>query len=78
MVLLLQVKDITNEGETEFLKILNLGQRLLERTLGKLRDQKFLPGKHCFYKSVVCALMFYKAKVKKKDFVYALYIYFVM
>uniref|UniRef100_L7LYR0 alanine--tRNA ligase n=1 Tax=Rhipicephalus pulchellus TaxID=72859 RepID=L7LYR0_RHIPC len=38
------VMDIINEEESQFLKTLSRGRRLLEKTVGKLGDQKFLPG----------------------------------
>lgn len=39
------VKDIINDEETQFLKTLNRGHRLLERTIGKLTSrQTVLPG----------------------------------
>ncbi|XP_065300214.1 alanine--tRNA ligase, cytoplasmic [Dermacentor albipictus] len=38
------VMDIINEEENQFLKTLSRGRRLLEKTVGKLGDQKFLPG----------------------------------
>ncbi len=40
----MQVKDIINEEEAQFLKTLNRGRRLLERTLAKLGDTTILPG----------------------------------
>uniref|UniRef100_A0A0K8RGA6 Alanine--tRNA ligase n=1 Tax=Ixodes ricinus TaxID=34613 RepID=A0A0K8RGA6_IXORI len=38
------VMDIINEEEGQFLKTLSRGRRLLEKTVNKLGDQKFLPG----------------------------------
>lgn len=38
------VIDIINEEETQFLKTLSRGRRLLERTITKLGDNKVLPG----------------------------------
>lgn len=38
------VMDIINEEESQFLKTLSRGRSLLEKTVGKLGDQKFLPG----------------------------------
>lgn len=38
------VMDIINEEESQFLKTLSRGRRLLEKTVGKLGDHKFLPG----------------------------------
>ncbi|GAB6030509.1 hypothetical protein CHUAL_007371 [Chamberlinius hualienensis] len=38
------VKEIINDEETQFLKTLSRGQRLLERTITKLGDTKVLPG----------------------------------
>ncbi|KAJ8302926.1 hypothetical protein KUTeg_019322 [Tegillarca granosa] len=38
------VKDIINEEERQFLKTLNRGRRLLERTIAKLGDTNCLPG----------------------------------
>ncbi|KAK3086415.1 hypothetical protein FSP39_018170 [Pinctada imbricata] len=38
------IKDIINEEEQQFLKTLNRGRRLLERTIGKLGDTSSLPG----------------------------------
>ena len=38
------VMDIINEEEAQFLKTLSRGRRLLERTVGKLNDDKVLPG----------------------------------
>lgn len=38
------VKDIINEEEVQFLKTLNRGRRLLERTIKKMGDSKVLPG----------------------------------
>lgn len=38
------VMDIINEEETQFLKTLSRGRRLLERTIAKLGDSKVLPG----------------------------------
>ena len=41
-------KDIINEEEAQFLKTLNRGRRLLERTIRKMGDSKTLPGeKQC-------------------------------
>jgi len=40
----LQVKDIINEEEEQFLKTLTRGRRLLERTINKLGDTNTLPG----------------------------------
>lgn len=39
-----EVMDIINEEESQFLKTLSRGRRLLEKTVGKLGDHKFLPG----------------------------------
>ena len=39
------MKEIINEEEQQFLKTLNRGRRLLERTIGKLGDTNSLPGK---------------------------------
>ena len=36
--------DIINEEELQFLKTLNRGRNLLERTIGKLNGQTVLPG----------------------------------
>lgn len=41
---ILQIKDIINEEEAQFLKTLTRGRRLLERTIGKLGDTTSLPG----------------------------------
>ncbi|KAL3187427.1 hypothetical protein MRX96_025494 [Rhipicephalus microplus] len=38
------VMDIINEEESQFLKTLSLGWSLFEKTMGKVGDQKFLPG----------------------------------
>lgn len=38
------VMDIINEEEAQFLKTLNRGRNLLERTIGKLNGQTILPG----------------------------------
>lgn len=38
------IKDIINEEESQFLKTLSRGQRMLQRTMSKLADEKFLPG----------------------------------
>lgn len=38
------VKDVINEEEAQFLKTLSRGQRLLERTILKLGNEKVLPG----------------------------------
>ncbi|KAH3768181.1 hypothetical protein DPMN_169393, partial [Dreissena polymorpha] len=38
------VKDVINEEEEQFLKTLNRGRRLLERTINKLGDTNVLPG----------------------------------
>ncbi|XP_037076515.1 alanine--tRNA ligase, cytoplasmic-like [Pollicipes pollicipes] len=38
------VMEIINEEEAQFLKTLNRGRTLLERTIGKLGDSKTLPG----------------------------------
>ena len=40
----LQVKDIINEEEEQFLKTLSRGRRMLERTIRKLGDTSTLPG----------------------------------
>lgn len=45
---ILQIKDIINEEEAQFLKTLTRGRRLLERTIGKLGDTTSLPGKRAF------------------------------
>lgn len=39
-----QIKDIINEEESQFLKTLTRGRRLLERTIGKLGETTSLPG----------------------------------
>lgn len=36
--------DIINEEETQFLKTLSRGRKLLERTIEKLNGQTVLPG----------------------------------
>ena len=38
------VMDVINEEETQFLKTLSRGQKLLDRTISKLGDVKSLPG----------------------------------
>jgi len=40
----LQIKDVINEEEQQFLKTLNRGRRLLERTFATMGDVKTLPG----------------------------------
>ena len=41
------VKDIINEEEIQFLKTLNRGRKLLDRTIAKMpQDTKVLPGKN--------------------------------
>ena len=42
--MLLQIKDVINEEEEQFLKTLNRGRRLLERTFATMGDIKTLPG----------------------------------
>ena len=39
-----QIKAIINEEEQQFLKTLNRGRRLLERTFASMGDMKTLPG----------------------------------
>jgi len=39
------IKDIINEEEQQFLKTLNRGRKLLERTVAKMGDEKTLPGR---------------------------------
>jgi len=41
---ILQIKDVINEEEQQFLKTLNRGRRLLERTFATMGDIKTLPG----------------------------------
>jgi len=41
---MLQIKDVINEEEQQFLKTLNRGRRLLERTFASMGDIKTLPG----------------------------------
>jgi len=43
-VYMLQIKDVINEEEQQFLKTLNRGRRLLERTFAALGNVKTLPG----------------------------------
>lgn len=38
------VKDVINEEETQFLKTLERGHKLLQRTVSKLGSSKFIPG----------------------------------
>lgn len=45
-IISLQIKDIINEEEAQFLKTLNRGRRLLERTINKLGDTNVLPGEN--------------------------------
>jgi len=40
----MQIKDIINEEEQQFLKTLNRGRRLLERTFATMGDINTLPG----------------------------------
>ena len=47
------VMDIINEEETQFLKTLNRGRNILERTIGKLNGQTILPGIFFIY-STAC------------------------
>lgn len=41
------VKDIINEEETQFLKTLNRGRRILDRKIQSLGEIKIIPGKRC-------------------------------
>lgn len=46
------VKDIINEEETQFLKTLSRGRRILDRKIMSLGDSKTIPGKtqcYCLY-----------------------------
>lgn len=44
------VKDIINEEEIQFLKTLNRGKKLLDRTIAKMaKDIKVLPGNKTYF-----------------------------